>query len=164
MSQQSNKQTPKFLALTNKTLKVGSQIYQIRNITHVEIVKLKPKRIVTNKAIIVFLLIGILLKAVEIYNLRFLAYLSFSIASFGILESIRKKVSYGLILETNAAKNILFSSSDREFMQLLNTKIYEVMNNEDVPASYIFNMQDRSVNVGGSVGGDVISGDYQSYL
>lgn len=161
MTQQEPKQNPKFLSLTNKTLRVGSQIYQLRNITNLDIVRVKPNYIVTLQAILVLFFVGSFLFVLEFEMIQILGLLAWIIALTGIVERIFKKRRYGLLMETNAASKTLVSSPDKDFMQKLIGKIYEVMNNEDIAASYVFNMQDKSIKIGGdAINSDLTTGDY----
>jgi flagellar motor component MotA len=112
------------------------------------------------KTIIIAGFIGALLVSVE--SVAFVGLLAFIVVVFGILERILKKTNYALILETSAGNQTLITSPDKEFMEKLVSKIYEVMNHEDLPANYVFNMEDRSINVAGDIGGHAISGDVQN--
>lgn len=56
-----------------------------------------------------------------------------------------KKKKYGVHIETNSGGTSLIASTDESSIDEIIEKIVEVMNNQDVPASYTFNVSDGDI-------------------
>ena len=139
--------------MTNKTLKVGHETYNLRNITKTGIYTIKPTYIVTIKGMTIAFIIGMILVSIDNGTAKLFGIIIFAIGILGIVERLMKKNRYGLQLETAAGSKTVVSSPDKEFMGQVIDKIHEVMEREDVAANYTINMQDKSIKIDGNVSG-----------
>lgn len=138
------------LSITNKTITLGSTIYQIRNITTVGKYRVKPKYWFPTGFIILSGLLGVIgiyLAAVnrELSFLNWFNTVALGLAVLGGLERTTKTDNYGLSLETSAGSARLITTKDESLIDKIIQRLHEVMNNQDSPANYTFNIADGDI-------------------
>jgi hypothetical protein len=146
------------LSITNRTITLGSTIYQVNNITSVGKHPLKTKYILKLHFIIIcsaFIGLGILL-VVANPDLILLKWLTGTLAAFvglGIFERFVTPKKYILSIRTNAGSAELIASKNQKLLNKIIDKITEIMNHRDVPLSYNFNIAEGDIiNQSGSFG------------
>jgi len=148
----------KTLSITNRTITLGSTVYQVSNITSVGKHPLKTKYIFKLRFIIIcsaFIGLGILL-VIANPNVILLKWLTGTLAAFvglGIFERFVTPRKYILVLRTNAGNPELIASKNQKFLNKIIDAITEIMNHRDVPVSYNFNIAEGDIiNQSGSFG------------
>lgn len=139
-------------------------MYKLDTINRVSVHTLKPSYSIKNLGIIRFLLFGMLVSyggiAFNDEKIKLIGVLLFFIGIGGIVERFIRKNKYALKLTFNFGGESLVGSQEKDFIEKIVNKIYEFMNNPDPRNSYVFNMEDRSITVGGdSIGGYFKTGD-----
>lgn len=121
------------LSITNSTISLASTVYQIKNIAQVGKYRIRPKYFFNITFIIISGLIGFMFPRLLI------------LPFVGIVERILKKKKYGVRIETNSGGTSLIASTKESFIDEVIEKIVEVMNNQDIPANYTFNISDGDI-------------------
>ena len=67
------------------------------------------------------------------------------LAACGIIERFTKAKRYGITIETNAGSTKLLTSKDESLINRIINTIAEIMNNQDKPANYTFNVSDGDI-------------------
>ena|GEM_PF-2344193 len=138
------------LSITNRTLTVGSTVYQVSNITSVGKYRIKPIYFFKLRFIIICsVLSGLAIQLVrnnpDTLILKWLTGIVITLVVLGVLERLTKTKKYGLSIETNSARSQLISSKSEKFIDKIIDKLMEIMNNRDAPASYTFNVADGDI-------------------
>lgn len=121
------------LSITNSTISLDSTVYQIKNIAQVGKYRIRPKYFFNITFIIISGLIGFAFPRLLILPL------------IGIIERILKKRKYGVRIETNSGGTSLIASTDESLIDRIIKRIVEVMNNQDTPVNYTFNIADGDI-------------------
>ncbi len=145
------KEKPTVLKLSNRTLKIGHETYNLRNLTKIGIYEIKPKHLFSVKWMLIFFIVGMVLVSIEDATAALVGFIVFCLGLCGIVERFIKKTSYGLQIETSSGSGTLVSSPDKKFMERVIDKIHEVMEKGEMAANYIIDMQDKSIHIGGNV-------------
>jgi hypothetical protein len=127
------------LLINNRTITLGSTIYQIRNITSIGKYKIKPSYFFSITAILVCFGAAILCAQANT-SLNRLAAIAGLLGVIGILERFLRKTRYGLSLETNASSSRLVVSEDQGFIDTIISKMHQVLQDQETPANYTFNV------------------------
>lgn len=156
-----SEELPQYLQLSSRTLRFGSQIYQLKNITNVAMIKIRPWYFVSIKGFIISGILFFVLAPIETDFARIVLFISIIIFIGGICERLIKKPYYALHLETSAGSQRLISSSDKNFIEQIVSKIYSFMDDDSLDAKYVFNLEDRSIQVEGNIShAKLASGDH----
>lgn len=146
------------LSITNRTITLGSTIYQVSNITSVGKHPLKTKYIFKLRFVIICsALIGLgMLLVIANPDVILLKWLTGTVAAFvglGIFERFVRPKKYVLSIITNAGSAELIASKNQKLLNKIIDKITEIMNHRDVPVSYSFNIAEGDIiNQSGSFG------------
>jgi hypothetical protein len=138
------------LSITNRTLTLGSTVYQVSNITSVGKYRIKPSYLFRRRFIIACGMLGwfstqLVQNNPDILVLKWLAGILIFLVTLGILEHLAKTKKYGLSIETNSASSRLISSRNEKLIDRIIAKIVEIMNDRDAPANYTFNVADGDI-------------------
>lgn len=136
------------LLVTNRTITLNNRVYQIRNITSVGKYILKPSFSISMGFIIIGGFLGILCLGNSSEELLFLFWIGLillAISAIGILERFIKKKRYVLSIETNNGSARLIASENEGKINEIIAGINEVMNNQDVPVNYTYNIADGDI-------------------
>ncbi|MEA5495741.1 DUF6232 family protein [Limnoraphis robusta Tam1] len=123
------------LTFTKKTVKFGSSVYQVRNITYFKVVKYKKEIQETYRWNSTFLFSGAGIATLSVVGgsiliggigLLFLLGALFSIS----LPKIQEQVIWGLLFETNSGEQVLFTCRDRKFLETVIAEFYRIMDGE----------------------------------
>jgi len=138
------------LAITNRTLTLGSTVYQVSNITSVGKYRLKPGYIFRLRFIVICGVLGWLgiqrIKSnPDVSALKWFTWTVIALAALGVVERFTKTKKYGLSIETNSGGARLIASKDESLIDRIIAKIIEVMNNRDSPVNYTFNIADGDI-------------------
>jgi Family of unknown function (DUF6232) len=146
------------LSITNRTLTLGSTVYQVSNITSVGKYLIKP----SYRFKLRFIIICSLLSWLGIYLVKnnpdnlILKWFTWGVVAFvvlGLLERFTKSKKYRLSIETNSASSRLIESRNEKLIDKIVEKLMEIMNDRDAPASYTFNVADGDIiNQSGTFG------------
>lgn len=141
------------LTLTNKTLSIGSKVYQIRNIARVSTYTVKPTSSWSYKRIAVLGILGLLLLLTigDAPILGLVGLVMFAAAGYGVWDHLRQTDSYALRLESGASVDALIASDNRSRIQEIVGRIVEAMNNDDVPISQTWNITAEELRMGATV-------------
>lgn len=138
------------LSITNRTLALGSKIYQVSNITSVGKYRIRPNYFFKMQYIIICIVLGIL--GIELVknnpDVLFLRWFIRAMVAFvilGILERFTKTKKYGLSIEMNSGSAKLIASRNERLVDSIVAKVIEIMNNKDAPVSYTFNIADGDI-------------------
>lgn len=156
---------PKYLSISKRTVRFGTRVYQIRNITNIAMLVIQPTHTFTIQGFIVSGISFFILMSIDNGVAKLLGFLALLVFSFGIYERVSKHPKYALQIETSSGSQNLISSSDKSFIEKIISKIYMFMDDDEQDANYVFNLEDRSISVKGDVTESVLSsGDaYDSF-
>ena len=132
------------LKINNKTITLQSRIYHIRNITSIGKFKIKPRYSFSIMVILVCFGAAIFCAQVG-SSLNRLAAIWASLGGIGILERFLRKTKYGISLKTNAASTALIASKDEKFIDEIIEKMHQVLEDQDTPVSYTFNVAEGDI-------------------
>lgn len=152
-----HEEQPQYLQLSNRTLRFGSRIYQLRNITNVSTIKIRPTYIVSLKGFVVSGILFFVLMAFETTYTRVAGLIALLVFAGGIIERVKKKPDYALHLETSAGSQKLISSPDKAFIEEMVSKIYGFMDDDSLEAKYVFNLEDKSIRIEGDAHNSVLA-------
>lgn len=144
------KPEPQTLLVTNKTLRYGSQTYQIRNLTHVAKYEVERKYEFSVGSIFwaALVCLGSIYFVFVDFGARWggliITIVAGSVAAIGVVERLASP-KYAFGLETSAGSSKLFSSADENFIDDLVSKISFIMDNDNAPANYTVNIADHSI-------------------
>ena len=138
------------LSITNRTLTLGSTVYQVSNITSVGKYHIKSSYIFKLRFIVIcgFLSwLGIYLAKnnPDILFLKWFTWGVIALVFFGFLERFTKGKKYGLSIETNSASTQLISSRDEKLINKIVDKLREIMDNRDAAVKYTFNVANGDI-------------------
>jgi hypothetical protein len=177
------KPNPEKLVITDRTLRVENQTYQIKNLTFVENRRVDtPHRFGCGSLIVLIGLVAItaivLVRFDEIIAVNvpaqyddMIPLISLALAALlllfsifflvGIFERLTYRPVYELMLETNAGSTALLSSRDRRFIDTLVEIITQIMDDESHAVNYRINVRNRNIEriKGDKVMGDKTAGD-----
>ncbi|MEO0644654.1 MAG: DUF6232 family protein [Cyanobacteria bacterium J06650_10] len=161
MSRRRSKESePKYLSISKRTIRFGSRVYQLRNVTNIAMLTINPTYISTIQGFLVSGILFLILISIDNFVSKLLGILALLSFGLGIYERVSKKPEYALQIETSSGSQNLISSSDKAFIKNIISKIYMFMDDEEQDAKYVFNLEDRSISVKGDVTESVLlSGD-----
>lgn len=155
------------LLITNKTLKIDYPyvVYQINNITSMDKRFRKPNywlilNIVYQHLVALFItfvflgFINAIFKNPTIVGslaLLFIVLLIFLMIK-NIIDLLQKKVEYSVSIFTNDGKSVTIPSNNGQFIDNIMSRIYEVMENEDTPVNYHFEVEGDIIQQNGHFG------------
>ena len=162
---------PKYLSITSRTIRFGSRVYQLRNVTNIAMLTIQPTYSITMKGFVISGILFFILMSIDNSVSRLFGLLALAVFGYGIYERSTKKPEYALHLETSSGSQKVISSDDKSFIEKIVAKIYMFMDDESIDSKYVFNLEDRSIKVDKSISveGDVkestlLSGDaYDSF-
>lgn len=159
-SSMSSKDGKNSLSITDKTIKYGSQVYQLNNITQVGKYKANKKRWLMAFFAVIVGVFGVVIATQRGGEVVGLAVIF--IAVILLLLSVLRKRLYLLRLETSSGSTELFTSKDEAFIDKLITIISEVMESQIEGTNFIA-YTDKSKIINNSnqkiVRGDEVAGD-----
>ena len=141
------KEEPKFLSITNKTLRYGNQTYQISNLTHVAKYEIEKKPKIKTSVLIwaIVICIGSFLQSANsVGEFIIVSLITGTVAVVGVRERIAPP-TYAFSLETSSGSSKLFSSTNEQFIDNLIARISRIMDDDTVPVSYSVNIADNSI-------------------
>lgn len=138
------------LSITNRTLTLGSTVYQVSNITSVGKYRIKPSYIFKLRFIVIcsflsWLGIYLVKNNPDALIFRWLTWSAIALVVLGILERLTKTKKYGLSIETNSGGARLIASKNEKLIDKIVNKLMEIMNNRDAPVNYTFNVADGDI-------------------
>lgn len=141
------------LLVNNKTITLGKRVYQVRNITSIGKYKLGIKYVFRINFVIACIGLGI----ISVYVTSSFSWITtvFAVlASIGILERMLRRHRYGISIETNSGNSRFIASKDERFIDTVIGKMHQVLQDQDTPVSYTYNVAQ----------GDIInmSGDFET--
>jgi hypothetical protein len=147
----------KQIEITQNVIKFGSSVYQFRNVTGFKVSKIE-KSVQSLVFGIVLTLIGF-----SLVNLSPpIGITAIGIGIFLIYQYAIQKNDYIFSIFLNSGRESVFISKDRAFLMEIVSLVYKIML-EGSESKYLVNIQDRSINVSGSVNNSkFVSGDSQS--
>ncbi len=133
------------LKITNKIIKYGSTIYQLKNISHAEIVKKNVTEIkmIGNIGGMMFIL-GVPMFFASDIVLKIISIIIMLVGIFLLLRATKTHIFYGLVFETNSGAQNLFYVSDKSFMEKINIILSEALS-EISPIDYDININDKKI-------------------
>jgi hypothetical protein len=140
----------RFVEFSKRTVRFGDELYQLRNVTGLEVGEL-PKGKFPLIPVLVMFVAGLALIAVGI------GLIPLGIAGWMTFSHFSQSQKYGLILSLNSGQSTSFVSKDKKFLGNIVSALCKLMEG-DIDGVTI-NFQDRSVNVHGSVKGNISAGD-----
>jgi len=162
--------------IRDRTLIVGNSIYQISNISMIEVADLSTEEDVPTPSIVIALiLIGLLLILTSLIldmasDLRFLlGVLSLSLIGFAMFVNSRrekKKVNaaFALYVTMNSGNKASILSDDADILKQMMLVLFSVMNHKQANQQVNFNLDQRqiydlngSVFSSGNVSGDIVN-------
>ena len=143
-------ENPSYIQFSNKTVRFGDSLYQIKNITGFEVGKI-PKQKLQIMLVLGLIIGGILLLTIGV-GLILLGVAIWMIASHSL--QVQK---YGFILKFNSGGSTSFISNDMMFLKRISSSLYELM--EGSIDGLTVNWSDSSVTVNGEVKGVISTGD-----
>lgn len=174
------KDVPNSLTITKNVIKLGDQIYQLRNITRVGIQELNPKQSKNpsnnlfkriqesdlferiqklNNVWFGLFMLFLLILVIAFWDIfLIIGFIGFIYVLYFVFRS-RKQKEYALVLETSSSSKALLVSHNESFLRRIVNKINDIMD-DLVSSSYTFDLrQDRSIRVGGNMDGSAVTGD-----
>jgi len=159
------------IAIVENTLIFDNTVYQVCNISSVALQDLTETYAINSKIPAWYWALLVLgLSLLFGRSLEFILLAIFLIGCFILLlrrhsnlEKTRTVEKYGLRLMMNSTETIIFTSSNKDFILAVILSIYRVLNSEK-PQAMTFNfktfqVEDKSVNIGGSnYGSPIVSG------
>ena len=138
------------LSITNRTLTLGSTVYQVSNITSVGKYRIKPNHIFKLRFIIIcsflsWLGIYFIKNNSDDLILKWLTWGVIALVVLGFLERFTKSKKYGLSIETNSGGARLIASRNEKLIDEIIDKLMEIMNNRNAPVHYTFNVADGDI-------------------
>lgn len=137
------------LSITNRTLTLGSTVYQVSNITSIGKYRIKPIYVFKIRFIVgcgVLSLLGFHFFRINSNpTLKWFSIIVVSIFAIGVLERFIKSKKYGLSIETNSGSARLIASKNERLIDDIISRTVEIMNNKDMPAQYTFNVSDGDI-------------------
>ncbi|NEO52403.1 MAG: hypothetical protein F6K54_04505 [Okeania sp. SIO3B5] len=141
------------LNITNNTITLDNKVYQVRNITSVGKYRIKPNYFFKLN----FIIICVILSLVGIEwmksnpDVKWFTFSIIFVTALGIIERFTKAKRYGITIETNAGSTKLLKSKDESLIDTIINTIAQVMNNQDKPVNYTYNISDGDiVNMNGT--------------
>ncbi len=144
-------ETANNIEITRNTVKFGSSVYQFRNVTGFRVGEI-PKDKFPLMPVLILTIGGILTIAVVI------GWFLLLIAIFLAGRYFTQTQYYGLSLFLNSGQERFFISADRGFLSRIVSVLYEFMETEREGIVNI-DMSNRSINVGGDLYGNPITGN-----
>ncbi|NEN93093.1 DUF6232 family protein [Okeania sp. SIO2B3] len=135
------------LNVTNNTITLDNKVYQVRNITSVGKYRIKPNYFFKLK----FIIVGVVLSLLGIEwmknnpDVSLFTWSVIILTALGIIERFTKAKRYGITIETSAGSTRLLTSKDESLINRIINTITEIMNNQDKPANYTFNVSDGDI-------------------
>lgn len=149
--------------ITTNTIKYGTQIFQLRNITQIRVQKWKKPPKLSNATIIILLGAAWVLcfypvLPADIYRTLsgkewsramsiLMGLMLFGIAVYGIWNRTRL-IFYTLFIETSSASSSLFSSRDKQGIDEVAQKIYTVMEERHSQLAYHVTIDQSKITIG----------------
>ncbi|MEH1863962.1 MAG: DUF6232 family protein [Nostoc sp.] len=138
------------LSITNRTLKLGSTVYQVSNVTSVSKYRIQPRYTFNIRFIIIcgllsWLGVELVKRNPDMLVLNWVIVILFSFVVLGILERFIRPKKYGLSIITNSGGVQLIASTNQKLIDKIIDKLIEIMNNRDAPANYTFNVSDGDI-------------------
>lgn len=158
IQQDDNKQVienPKSIEFSNKTVRFGDCIYQLRNITGFKVGELPKQKL---QILLVAGSIAGFLFFLTVGQNGFIGFVFLAIAGWILFSHFTQLQKYGFILELNSGNTTSFVSDDRRFLGNIVTVLYKLMEG-DIEGTIIANWNDRTVNVYGAVTGAISTGE-----
>lgn len=133
------------LSITNRTLTLGSTVYQVSNITSIGKYRIKSSyifklRFISICSFLSFSGVFLIKNNPDNLILNWFTWCTVSFVILGFLERLTKSKKYGLSIETNSASTQLISSRDEKLINKIIDKIREIMDNRDAIVKYTFNV------------------------
>ncbi|GGA37618.1 DUF6232 family protein [Okeania sp. KiyG1] len=142
-----NKIKMSILNVTNNTITLNNEIYQVRNITAVGKYRIKPNYFFKLNFIIICVILSLI--GIELMksnpDVKWFTFSVIFLAACGIIERFTKSKRYGIAIETNAGMSKLLISKDKSLINRILNTIAEIMNNQDKPANYTFKVSNEDV-------------------
>lgn len=137
------------LLINNKTITLGSRVYQVRNITSIGKYKLRIKYAFK----INFIIVCMGLASISVYvtlSFNWFATVTTILALIGIVERMFRKPRYGISIETNAGSSRFIATKDERFIDTVISKMHQILHDQDTPVSYTYNVaQGDIINMSG---------------
>lgn len=140
----------KFTEFSQKTVRFGDSIYQLKNVTGFTIGVLE-KRQIQWTLVVILIAIGVASLVIVV------GIVPLGIAGWMIYSHYTQVQEYGFTLELNSGKKTSFISSDKQFLGQIVSELYRLM--EGDIDSLTVNWFDRSLQVSGDVKGILATGD-----
>ncbi|MDK3155458.1 DUF6232 family protein [Kamptonema cortianum] len=151
------------LKLRGKTLIFENSIYQIPNISSLELVDLSSVKPMP-KYFLWLLLVGVVLLFLPHSGMKILGLVILGVLTwlFDQYQQAKNTTRYGLSIQLNSGENPVLVSPDVEFLKRIMLVFYNIMNSDELKA-FNFNFDQRqidnkSIHVGTMNGSNLISG------
>jgi hypothetical protein len=149
------------IEITKKTVKFGSSVYQLKNVTGFTVKKIPRKGFPLIGTLVLILGTGAITRSSLYYFgpvYAGLLVLTLSMALMIAFALIRQRVRHGLSLSLNSGEEIFFVSNDENFLMTIVNRLYDFMEKEQDGVVNI-NMNNRSVTITGNSHGTINLGD-----
>jgi len=164
----------KEIEINRSIVKFGTSVYQFKNVTGFEVgIIPKNKFPVLLFSILLAVSSLMLTAASSIYSILPKEYLfktpefsmfvliscvPFCLAVYLIIIENNQLIKYGLTIYLNSGQKSVFVSEDKSFLMDIVDSLYSFMKEEQAK-SLLIDMSNRSITVGGSIGGSATAGD-----
>jgi len=152
ITKQMNQDSQQSLYLTNTMITFGDISYPVRNISSVEV---KPNKVITSItekwigwkiALIIFIIGVIIIFMADTKGPLIIILILLIFATILKTEKIPSITTYYSVqLETNAGKQDLLFSQDKEFMEKIHTSVYKILSNQSSNIQYTINIADKQI-------------------
>jgi hypothetical protein len=167
-------ETAKEIEINRSIVKFGTSVYQFKNVTGFE-VGVIPQNKFPVLLFSVLTILGVLVMSIafSLYSILpsrtlndsggFMLFVALGLSALLIAVSMivgygRQSTKYGLTIFLNSGQKNVFVSQDKSFLMDIVDSLYSFMKQEQVK-SLLIDMSNRSITVGGSIGGSATAGD-----
>lgn len=152
-------ETAKEIEINRSIVKFGTSVYQFKNVTGFEVGMIPRGKFPFQRFVILIILglasfatpsgasVGVILLCIAggLFIFLYIFYLGVS-------------TRYGLTIYLNSGQKSIFVSRDKDFLMAIVENLYMFMQKEQAK-SLLIDMSNRSITVGGSIGGSATAGD-----
>lgn len=165
-SDQINEIRTSILKIRGKTLIFGNSIYQIPNISSLEVVDLSTVKPIP-KYFLWLLIIGLVLLFIPNAGLRILGVVILGVLGwlFYRFQQNKNRSRYGLSIRLNAGTQTIIVGDNLDFLKEVMLVLYNIMNTDELRAvNFSFDqrcIEDKSITIQKMMGSSLITGNVQ---
>lgn len=152
------------IKVRGRTLIFANSIYQIRNISSLEIIDLSTVKPMP-RYFLVLLVVGLVLLLYPDGGSRVLGVVTLGVLGwlFYSFQENKQRTRYGLSMRLNAGIRDVIVGDDIEFLKQVMLVLYNIMNSDELKAINMSfdqrNIEDKSINIDKMLGSNVVTGN-----